>query len=148
MAGAHMLQAVQHPELKTLGLVAIRDFLKKRARYLRLVAQNNKADGVKITPITMVASIDPELLEMFIDMEAIDTESVDDCTDESVMHYLESTQERSASVTAEHVKAEVLAKVSFTMSAKDPALCVTKSVADYYSLHRNLILDLINGKSK
>jgi hypothetical protein len=29
MAGAHMFQAVQHPELDTLGLVAIRDFLKK-----------------------------------------------------------------------------------------------------------------------
>jgi hypothetical protein len=44
VAGAHIFQAVQHPELDTLGLVAIRDFLKKRARYMRLVAQNNKAD--------------------------------------------------------------------------------------------------------
>jgi hypothetical protein len=33
-----MFQAVQHPELDTLSQVAIRDFLKKRARYLRLVA--------------------------------------------------------------------------------------------------------------
>jgi hypothetical protein len=41
MAGAHVFQAVQHPELDTLGLVAIREFLKKRERYLRLVAQNN-----------------------------------------------------------------------------------------------------------
>jgi hypothetical protein len=29
MAGAHMFQAVKHLELDTLGLVAIRDFLKK-----------------------------------------------------------------------------------------------------------------------
>jgi hypothetical protein len=72
---------------------------------LRLVAQNNKADGVNVTPITVVASIDPELLENLIDMEEIDAESVDDCTDESVMEYLESTQERSSSVTAEYVKA-------------------------------------------
>jgi hypothetical protein len=43
--------------------VAIRDFLKKRARYLRLVAQNNKVNSVNVTPITVVASIDPELLE-------------------------------------------------------------------------------------
>jgi hypothetical protein len=28
MAGAHMFQAVQHPELNKLGLVAIQDFLK------------------------------------------------------------------------------------------------------------------------
>jgi hypothetical protein len=55
MAGAPMFQAVQHPELDTLGHVAIRDFLKKRAPYLRLVAQNNKADGVNVTPITVVA---------------------------------------------------------------------------------------------
>jgi hypothetical protein len=61
MAGPHVFQAVQHPELDTLGLVAIRNFLKKRARYPRLVAQNNKADGVNVTPITVVASIDPEL---------------------------------------------------------------------------------------
>jgi hypothetical protein len=38
MAGAPMFQAVQHPELDALGHVAFRDFLKKRARYLRLVA--------------------------------------------------------------------------------------------------------------
>jgi hypothetical protein len=148
MAGAHMFQAVQHLELDTLGLVAIRDFLKKRAHYLRFVAQNNKADGVKFTPITVVASIDPELLENLIDMEEIDAESVDDYTDESIMEYLESTQERSASVTAEYVKAEVLAKLSFTISEKDPALRATKAVSDYYSLHRNLRLGFINGEPK
>jgi hypothetical protein len=60
MAGAHVFQAVQHAELDTLGLVAILDFLKKRACYLRLVAQNNKADGVNVTTITVVASIYPE----------------------------------------------------------------------------------------
>jgi hypothetical protein len=147
MAGAPMFQAVQHPELDTIGLVAILDFLKNRARYLRLVAQNNKADGVKVTLITVVALTDPELLENLIDMEEIDAESVDDCTDESVMEYLESTQDKSASVTAEYVKAEVLAKVSFNMSGtdKDPALRVTKAIADYYSLHTNLRLDFING---
>jgi hypothetical protein len=47
--------------------MAIRDFLMKRARYLLLVAQNNKADGVTVTPITVVASNDPELLENLID---------------------------------------------------------------------------------
>jgi hypothetical protein len=69
-------------------------------------------------------------------MEKIDADSVDDCTDEGVMEFLESTQERDASVTAEFVKAEVMAKVSITMSEKDPALRVTKAVDDYYSLHR------------
>jgi hypothetical protein len=71
-------------------------------------------------------------------MVKIDADSVDDCTDESVMEFLESTQERDVSVTAEFVKAEVLAKVTFAMSEKGPALCVLKAVADYYSLHRNL----------
>jgi hypothetical protein len=74
MAGAPMFQAVQHPELDTLGLVTIRDFLKKRARYLRLVALKNKADGVNVTPITVVASIYPELLETLIGMEQIDAD--------------------------------------------------------------------------
>jgi hypothetical protein len=118
MAGAHVYQAVQHPELYTLGVVAIHDFLKKRARYLQLVAQNNKADGFNVTPITVVASIDPELIENLIDMEKISANSVGDCTDESVMEFLESTQERETTVTAEFVKAKVLAKVSFTMSYK------------------------------
>jgi hypothetical protein len=40
----------------------------------------------------------------------------------------------------------VLAKVSSAMSENDSALRVTKAVADYYSLHRNLRLDFINGK--
>jgi hypothetical protein len=34
------------------------------------------------------------------------------------------------------------------MSEKDPALCVTAAVSDYYSLHRNLRLDFINGNPK
>jgi hypothetical protein len=112
------------------------------------VAQNNKAHGVNVTPITVVASIDPELLENLIEMQEIDAESVDVCTDESVMEYLESTQERYASVTAEYVKAEVLAKMTFAMSKKNPALRVMKAVADYYSLHRNQRLNFINGKPK
>jgi hypothetical protein len=60
------------------------------------------------------------------------------------MEYLEYMEERGASVTAEYVKAEVLAKVSYTMSEKDPSLRVTKVVADYYSLHRKQRLDSIN----
>jgi hypothetical protein len=62
------------------------------------------------------------------------------------LEFLESTQERDASVTAEFVKAEVLAKVTFAMSEKDPALRVMKAVSDYNSLHRNLRLDFINDK--
>jgi hypothetical protein len=130
IAGAHMFQAVLHSEIDKLGLVAIRDFLKKRARYLQLVAQKNVADGVNVTSITVVASIDPELLENRIDMEMIDAVSVDDCEDEIVMEYLESTQERDASVTAKLVKAKVLTKVSFTISEKNRALRVTRAVAD------------------
>jgi hypothetical protein len=70
-------------------------------------------------------------------MEGIDAESVENCTNESLVEFLESTQERDASVKAEFVKAEVLAKVTFVMSEKDPALRVMKAVADCYSLHRN-----------
>jgi hypothetical protein len=76
------------------------------------VAHNNKANGVNVMSITVVALIDPELPENLVDMEEIDAESIDDCTDESVMEFLESAQERDASVTAEFVKAEVLAKVT------------------------------------
>jgi hypothetical protein len=43
MGGAHVIQVVQHPELDTLGLVAIRDFLRKRARYLQLVARKKQS---------------------------------------------------------------------------------------------------------
>jgi hypothetical protein len=126
MAGAHVFQAVQNPELNMLCLVAIRDFLKKRARYLRHLAQNNKVDGVKVMPITVMASIDPELFENHVEMDRIDADSANDCTDESVLEHLESIQGRDASVTAEFVKAEVLAKVLFAMLYKDPALRVTK----------------------
>jgi hypothetical protein len=42
------------------------------------MTQNNKADGVSVTPITVVASIDPELLEKRIDMKKIEADSVDD----------------------------------------------------------------------
>jgi hypothetical protein len=148
MAGVHMFQAVQHLEFEMLGLVAIRDYLKKRARFLRLVAQNTKANSVNFTPIAVVASFESMLLKNLIDMQVIDAESIEDCTDESVMEFFISTQGRDASVTAEFLKAEVLAKVTFAMSEKDPALRVMKAFADYYSLHRNLRLDFINGKPK
>jgi hypothetical protein len=61
MAGAPMFQAVQHPELDTLCLVIIRDFLENRARYLWLVAQNKKFSAARtnlvvigMTTITVV----------------------------------------------------------------------------------------------
>jgi hypothetical protein len=148
MAGAHMFQAVQHPELDTLGLVAILNFLKKRTRCLRLVAQSNKAGSVNVTPIIVVASIDLELHDDIIDLEKIDAISMEECTDESVMEFLEFKHERDASVIAEFVKAEVLAKVKFAVSEKNPALRVMKAVADYYSLHINMRLEFINGKPK
>jgi hypothetical protein len=96
----------------------------------------------------VVALIDPELLDNRIDIEDIDANTVDDCADKIGREFLESTQERDASVIAEFVKAEVLAKVTFAISVKDPALRVMKAVADYYSLHKNLRLDFTNGKPK
>jgi hypothetical protein len=54
------------------------------------------------------------------------------------MKFLGFTQEHDASFTAEFVKAEVLAKVTFAMSEKYPSLRVMKAVADYISLYRNL----------
>jgi hypothetical protein len=145
MAGAHMFQAVQNAELDKLGLVAIRDFLKKRTRYLRLVPESNKADGVNITPITQVAWIVRELLENLIDMEKIDANSIDDCTSESGMEYLESAQERYASVTADISKPNCWRRCR--VKYRERILrCITKAVADYSPLHRNLRLNFINGK--
>jgi hypothetical protein len=95
-----------------------------------------------------VASIDPERLENLIDMEEIDADSVDDCIDKSVMEYLESTQDQDAPVTVDFFRAEVLERMSFTMSEKDPALRVTRAVADYYYMLRKMGLDLINGEPK
>jgi hypothetical protein len=70
-------------------------------------------------------------------MGKVYSDSVGYRTDESVMEFLQSTQERDASVTADIVKAEVLAKVTFVaMSEKDPALRDMKALADYFSLHR------------
>jgi hypothetical protein len=48
--------------------------------------------------------------------------SEDDNGDNELLQ-LRATQERDASVTAEFVKAEVLAKVTFAMSEKDPGSC-------------------------
>jgi hypothetical protein len=64
------------------------------------------------------------------------------------MEYIEYTQERTISITAESFKVAVLKKVSVTVSEKGPALRVTKAVADYYYLHINLRLDFIDGKPK
>jgi hypothetical protein len=73
-----------------------------------------------------------------MDVDEIDSESIEDCTDENAMGLFESTQERDASVAADLFKNKVLAKVTFAVSEKDPVLRVMKAVADYYSLHRNL----------
>jgi hypothetical protein len=119
--------------------------LSEEARYLRLFAQNNNADGLNVTPITKVALIDPELPENLIDNYA---DFVNDWTDERVMKILEPAQDSDASATADIVKAEVLAKVSYAVSRKDSALRVIKAVAKYHSLHTNLKLDYTSGKAK
>jgi hypothetical protein len=85
MADAQEFQAAQHPELDKLSIVAIHEFLKKITQYIQLLAKNIKADGVNGNPITLAPSIDPEQFENLIDMKKIDADSVDDCTDESVM---------------------------------------------------------------
>jgi hypothetical protein len=61
-----------------------------------LAACGSKQQGRRIQrhAITLVASIDPESLESLIDMGMIDADSVDDCTDESVMEYLKSIRAR------------------------------------------------------
>jgi hypothetical protein len=51
---------------------------------------------MNVTSVTVVASIDPKLLENLIDMEKIGADSVDDCTDEIILLLPESTQERGA----------------------------------------------------
>jgi hypothetical protein len=52
---------------------------------------------VSVTPIPVVASLDPELLKDLIEMEEIDAESVDDCTDESVIEILKSKNSKRLS---------------------------------------------------
>jgi hypothetical protein len=94
------------------------------------VSHNSKADGFNVSPNTAVASINPELLENLIDMIKIDADSVEGCTDESVIEFLKSTHERDASFKAEFVKAEVMAKVTFAMSETNPALRVIRAGAD------------------
>jgi exosome complex RNA-binding protein Csl4 len=74
-------------------------------------------------------------------MEKIDADSVNDCINESVMECLEATQERDASVTAEFVKAEVLAKMTFAMSEKDPTLRVMKAVCS--GARTNVVLRIV-----
>jgi exosome complex RNA-binding protein Csl4 len=64
------------------------------------------------------------------------------------MKILEPAQDSDASATADIVKAEVLAKVSYAVSRKDSALRVIKAVAKYHSLHTNLKLDYTSGKAK
>jgi hypothetical protein len=112
------------------------------------VAQNKKADGVNVTSNTVLASINPKLLLEPYRYGKIDAKSVDDCADNDVMEYLEYMQERNASVTAQFVKAVLLAKVSSIMAEKGPVLYITKEVGDYYSLHRYLGPDFVNCKPK
>jgi hypothetical protein len=67
-------------------------------------------DGVIDASITVVTSIDLEMLANLIAMEKSDEDSVGNYTDEIVMNFLEYTQELDASVPAEFVKAELLAR--------------------------------------
>jgi hypothetical protein len=98
--------------------------------------------------MTVVASVDPKLLKNLIDMNKIDAGSSGEYTDMIVMGFLESKQERAASARADFVKAWMLAKESFAMSEKNPAMRVIEAVAYHFSFHRNLKIHLMNGKLK
>jgi hypothetical protein len=144
-----MFQMVAHPELNKLGQVAIRDFLKLRARYLLLVKEKNKADDVNITPTTVVASLDSDLLENLAAKGKIkDAKSAEECTDENVLAYLKSTQTKDSTMTVDDRKNEVRNKAVFHMAENDPALRVTKEIGEYLTLYRNLKLDLVKNKPK
>jgi hypothetical protein len=58
---------VSAPELRSLGQEPIRKFLRDRAVYLRRLEERKKEPGCDfLTPVSLVTSVDPDLLEGLI----------------------------------------------------------------------------------
>jgi hypothetical protein len=136
---AHVFQPVVHPELTRVGQAPIQVFLQARDRYLLIIQEANKTAGVQMTPTTVMASMDPDLLLNLIDLGEIQgVSSLANCNDDAVIKHLQGTQDQNPQLTAEDLEREVKAKVQYRLSEKNPELRVTSAVGDLLTLLRRI----------
>jgi hypothetical protein len=141
LAGTQFFQPISHPELKQLGQVNVRKFIRMRDAYTRAIAERADQEGVqKLKPVSLKYSVDPDLLLSLIDLAQFGTEvdSVDKLTEDHLRTWLESHQEIGKAATSlSHLDSLVSKHLHLRMQEKNIQLRIMTVFTDYTTLLRS-----------
>ena len=131
-AGQPLFTPVSHPYLKRLGHKNICNFLRAREQYL-LRLDDARNSGSAVAPVSIKASINPDILIELIDFDEFPgVDSIDKLNDEILEEWLKSKDTVSLSaISSEDLLSAVKANVRINVLEPDPELRIKSLFIDY-----------------
>ena len=129
---APMFTPISFPVLKKLGRRRILKFLQERDAYIRQVRDANN-QGSTHQPISLVSSVDPELLTSLINLKTFsDVDSIDNLSDNALKTWLEQkTRTKIQNVTPENLLSDVKKFLRIQSEEEDPELRIMNLFSQY-----------------
>lgn len=148
LAGQALFTPISHPELRRLGRKNIHTFVRERARYL-LRIQDVQTSGSTINPVSLKASIDPDLLMSMIEFEEFEgVTELSGLTEGMIKSWLNTQSEVSFdSLTVEELNNAVRAAVRMNIHETDPEMRIKSLFMDYKSFLRTKKWDALITKN-
>lgn len=143
-----MFTPISHPELRRLGRKNIHTFVRERARYL-LRIQDVQASGSTISPVSLKASIDPDLLTSMIEFGEFDNvETIEQLSETNIQSWLDTQSEVSFdTLTVEELNSAVRSAVRINVHESDPEMRIKSLFMDYKTFLRTKKWDALITKN-
>lgn len=135
--GQPIFTPIVHPELRRLGRKNIHIFLRERERYI-LRLEDAQASGSSVQPVSLKASVDPDLLLSMVEFGEFDNvTSLTELTDDNLRQWLDDKDEVSFdSLSAEALNAAVTQAVRINVHEPDPEMRVKALFMEYKTFLR------------
>ena len=138
IAGQNLFTPISQPVLRKLRHKNIRKFLRDRENYL-LKIEDAKTSGSTVKPISVVSSVDRDLLQSLLDIGELDeVESLEQLTDDVLKKWLETqVAEDFDSLTVDSLRSAIKRNVRMNVHETDPKLRVKTLFTDFVSFLRS-----------
>jgi RNase H-like domain found in reverse transcriptase/Integrase core domain/Reverse transcriptase (RNA-dependent DNA polymerase)/Chromo (CHRromatin Organisation MOdifier) domain len=138
LVGAPVFQPLPHPELKAIGQENVRAFIEARNRYRAAIEERNTEPGVKITPVSVKASIDADLLTSICELEILGPQvTIENVTSVNIQSWLDKFTINSKDHASISQIEELVGKhVRLDLKEPNATQRVTKLFATYTTLLR------------
>ena len=148
MAGAFVFAPIRHPVLRTIGRVPIQKFLKEREAYL-LTVEEARSQGSSFAAVSLVSSIDANLLRNLIDLDTFAGVSErTQLTDENLNEWLTSRcTVPFSTIDPEELCSQVKCRVQMRVGEKDADCRIRLLFADYMEFLRERNIQCLPSKN-